>query len=98
LENALERAGVIGSPDRILAEDLPEAVLESAKPDSGSSAPAKYHDAVRDLKKQLILGALDQSAGNITEAAKLLGVHANYLHRLMSNLALRAAVKKPTTE
>jgi Nif-specific regulatory protein len=95
LENALERAVVIGSSDRILAEDLPETLLESAK--SGPTSHAKYHDAIRNLKKQLILGALDQSTGNITEAAKLLGVHANYLHRLMRNLELRPPIKKQTS-
>jgi Nif-specific regulatory protein len=94
LENALERAVVIGSSDRILAEDLPETLLESAK--SGATSPAKYHHAIRNLKKQLILGALDQSSG-ITEAAKLLGVHANYLHRLMRNFELRPQTKKQTT-
>jgi transcriptional regulator with GAF, ATPase, and Fis domain len=92
LENAMERAVVVGSCDTILAEDLPETVLESAK--CGGSAPAKYHDAIRSLKKQLILGALEQAGGNITEAAKLLGVHANYLHRLMRNLELRTTMKR----
>jgi DNA-binding NtrC family response regulator len=57
---------------------------------------AKYHDAIRGLKKQLILNALEQSGGNITEAAKFLGVHGNYLHRLMRNLDLRLALKKQT--
>src|ERR1700756_2361774 len=94
LENAMERAVVIGSSDRISAEDLPETVLDSAK--SAGVAPANYHDAVRNLKKQLILNALDQGAGNVTEAAKILGVHANYLHRLMRNFALRPAMRKQT--
>jgi len=44
----------------------------------------------------LILNALEQAGGSITEAAKLLGVHGNYLHRLMRNLDLRAAAKKQT--
>jgi len=57
---------------------------------------AKYHEAIRELKKQLILNALEESGGNITEAAKLLGVHGNYLHRLMRNLDLRLALKKQT--
>jgi Nif-specific regulatory protein len=95
LENAMERAVVIGSSDTILAEDLPETVLESSK--ASGCAPAKYHDAIRNLKKQLILSALDQAAGNITEAAKLLGVHANYLHRLMRNLELRTTMKKQSS-
>lgn len=94
LENAMERAVVIGSSEKILPEDLPDTVLESAK--GSEAAPAKYHQAIRNLKKQLILNALDQAGGHITEAAKLLGVHANYLHRLMRNLDLRSAMKKHT--
>jgi transcriptional regulator with GAF, ATPase, and Fis domain len=94
LENAMERAVVVGSSDRILAEDLPESVLETAK--AGCGASAKYHDAIRNLKKQLILNALHQSEGNVTDAATLLGVHANYLHRLMRNFQLRPTQKKHT--
>ena len=94
LENAMERAVVVGSSDLILAEDLPDTLVETGANHEPSAA--KYHDAIRDLKKQLILNALEQAGGNITEAAKLLGVHANYLHRLMRNLDLRLALKKQT--
>lgn len=92
LENAMERAVVIGSSDFILPEDLPEAVLETAP--ASAAGPAKYHDAIRDLKKQLILSAWEQSGGSFTEAAKILGVHPNYLHRLIRNLDLRVSLKK----
>jgi two-component system response regulator HydG len=95
LENAIERAVVVGTSDFILAEDLPETLMENTKAEFLGSA--KYHDAIRNLKKQLIVNALEQSGGNITEAAKQLGVHANYLHRLMRNLELRNALKKQTT-
>ena len=94
LENAMERAVVVGTSEWILPEDLPEMVVETG---AGSEAtPAKYHEAIRRLKKELILNALEQAGGNITEAAKLLGVHGNYLHRLIRNLELRAAAKKQT--
>jgi Nif-specific regulatory protein len=95
LENAMERAVVIGSSEKILAEDLPESLQESVE-GGGACGPAKYHEAIRDLKKKMILGALEQGQGSITEAAKLLGVHANYLHRLMRNLELRPRMKKQT--
>jgi DNA-binding NtrC family response regulator len=94
LENAMERAVVIGSSSFILPEDLPETLLESSPASSSAAAPAQYHDAVRNLKKQLILSAFEQSGGNITEAAKLLGLNPNYLHRLIRNLDLRLALKK----
>jgi Nif-specific regulatory protein len=105
LENAVERAVVLGSTERLLPEDLPETVLEAAPAagaaaaaSSSSDAPAPpvagYHDALREAKRRLILGALEQSAGSFTEAARLLGVHPNYIHRLVRNLNLRAEIKK----
>jgi Nif-specific regulatory protein len=95
LENAIERAVVLGSTERVLPEDLPETILE-AEPSAGSEATSitKYHDAVREAKKQFILRALEQSGGNFTEAARALGVHPNYLHRLIRNLNLRPELKK----
>ena len=91
LENAIERAVVLGSSGIILPEDLPETLHETPAQSMRSST---YHEAVRQLKRQLILTAMDQSEGKITEAARLLGVHSNYLHRLIRNLDLRLALKK----
>jgi len=91
LENAIERAVVLGSSDLILPEDLPEQVLERAVP-AGTSVDA-FHDAVRENKKQLIINAVEQANGNYTEAARLLGLHPNYLHRLIRNLNLKAVLK-----
>ncbi len=92
LENAIERAVVLGTTDRILLEDLPESVLES---EPAATAPGtKYHEAVAQTKRQIILGAMQQAKGSYTEAAKLLGVHPNYLHRLIRNLNLKDQLKK----
>jgi len=91
LENAIERAIVIGDSDLILPEDLPDALADRALPVSETAG--NFHEAVRDTKKRLILAALDQSQGNVTQAAKLLGLHPNYLHRLVSNLDLKATLK-----
>ena len=92
LENAIERAVVLGSSDLILPEDLPETLLEKAAP-AGSEGNA-FHDAVREAKKQLILNAIEQTQGNYAEAARLLGLHPNYLHRLIRNLNLRPALQR----
>ena len=98
LENAMERAVVVGTSEWILRDDLPEMVMEAGgagcTDEERAEAPAKYHEAVRQRKKELILHALDKAGGNITEAAKALGVHGNYLHRLMRNLDVRTAMKK----
>jgi transcriptional regulator with GAF, ATPase, and Fis domain len=36
---------------------------------------------------------MKKSDGNYTEAAKLLGLHPNYLHRLVKNLNLKQQLK-----
>ncbi|MFN2510941.1 MAG: sigma 54-interacting transcriptional regulator [Pyrinomonadaceae bacterium] len=93
LENAIERAVVLGVTDHILPEDLPEATLESEAATISMPAP-RYHEAVTHTKKQIILSAMDQAKGSYTEAAKILGVHPNYLHRLIRNLNLRDQIKQ----
>ncbi|MGA2595465.1 MAG: sigma 54-interacting transcriptional regulator [Bryobacteraceae bacterium] len=87
LENAIERAVVLGSTNVILPEDLPEELLE--KPASSGASATRYHEGVLEAKRNLIHRAIEQAVGNYTEAAKLLGVHPNYLHRLLTNLNLR---------
>lgn len=88
LENAIERAVVMGSTEHILSEDLPEPLLEAGAPHAPSESSG-YHNHVTHTKKQIILEAMKKSDGNYTEAAKLLGLHPNYLHRLVKNLNLK---------
>jgi Nif-specific regulatory protein len=92
LENAIERAVVLGTTEQILPEDLPEALLETVAAESPQTA--KYHEAVAQTKKQIILEAMEQAGGNYTEAARILEVHPNYLHRLIRNLNLRELIKR----
>jgi Nif-specific regulatory protein len=86
LENAIERSVVLGTTDIILPEDLPEAVLEARL---SPASPVRYHEAVTQAKKQIILDATTQVNGNFAEAARLLGVHPNYLQRLIQNLQIK---------
>jgi len=96
LENAIEYAVVMGSTPLILREDLPEAIAES----KSGAAPARagedasFHDAVKETKKDLIVRAVERSGGNYNAAARLLGLHPNYLHRLIKNLQIKAALKQ----
>ena len=91
LENAIERAVVLGTTNYILPEDLPENLLERK-----TTIPvviAGYHEAVTQTKRDVILRAMDQAKGNVTEAGRILGIHPNYLHRLIRNLDLREQSK-----
>jgi transcriptional regulator with GAF, ATPase, and Fis domain len=92
LENAIERAVVLGEGEVIEVEDLPESLLESG-PAAGAGIP-QFHEALQQTKRQLILEAIEATQCNYTEAANRLGLHPNYLHRLIRNLNLREDVRK----
>ncbi len=95
LENAIEHAIVLGASDEIRPEDLPEALLE--QPISKSEG-TKYHAAISELKKRLIRDALAEANGSYTDAAKILGVHPNYLHRLIRNLEMKAELREAESD
>jgi Nif-specific regulatory protein len=93
LQNALERAVVLGSSDHIRPEDLPEALVERERSEPARSGIVRYHDAVNTVKRDVIVKAIEQAGGNFTEAAKLLDLHPNYLHRLVRNMDLRKELR-----
>jgi transcriptional regulator with PAS, ATPase and Fis domain len=95
LENAVEHAVVLGSTPLILPEDLPDAIAEStpsSAASAGASGDAGFHDAVKETKKDLIMRAVERAGGNYNAAARLLGLHPNYLHRLIKNLQIKSAL------
>jgi transcriptional regulator with GAF, ATPase, and Fis domain len=91
LENAIEHAIVMGLTDEILLEDLPHTLLEEQ---SSRVATARYHNTLNQTKRNLVLSALDEAGGSPIEAARLLGIHPKYLHRLIRNLNLKSDVKR----
>ena len=89
MENAIERAVVLGNTDMLLPDDLPEALwANTPQPHDATS----YHEALTEMKKQLIRRTLEQTNGNYTEAAKLLRIHPTNLHRLVRTLGMRESI------
>jgi DNA-binding NtrC family response regulator len=80
LENAIERAMVIGKGDVILPDDLPLAVeTEGAEPPDKSLAAAE---------KEHIERVLAEMDGNVTQAAKVLGIDRGTLYNKMKRYGL----------
>ncbi|MFN7993590.1 MAG: sigma 54-interacting transcriptional regulator [Bryobacteraceae bacterium] len=88
LENAIERAIVLGSTERIEPEDLPETVFEAGALSGGGGGG--FVAGIAEAKKRIILEAIEKANGNYTEAARLLDLHPNSLHRMIRNLSLKA--------
>jgi transcriptional regulator with GAF, ATPase, and Fis domain len=86
LENVIEQALALGTSDRITLDDLPLMQSVTAARRLGS---LNYHETVEGTKRDLILRAFEEADHNHTAAARLLGVHPNYLHRLLRNFDLR---------
>ena len=92
LSNAIERAVVLGEGDVLRPEDLPESLLEAER--AGETALPAYHEALNETKRRLIREAVEAARGNYTEAAKRLGLHPNYLHRLIRNLGMKEQLRR----
>jgi len=86
LENAIERAVVLGQSDVVLPEDLPETVLESAPV---AEAGGALQASVSETKRQVILNAWREAGGDHNQAAALLKIHPNSLRRLIRTMNLR---------
>jgi two-component system, NtrC family, response regulator HydG len=92
LENAVEYAVILGQEAMIGPDDLPDAVAEGLVA-GGRTRPVtlRFRDTIERAKVDLVTRALEESRGNHTAAARLLGLHPNYLHRLLRNLKMRPA-------
>ena len=87
LENAIERALVLGTTDVVRPEDLPDSVVDAGQYPSVSASG--FNGSITEAKKRLIIETLQKTRGNHAEAARLLDLHPNSLHRLIRNLNLK---------
>jgi Nif-specific regulatory protein len=90
LECAIESAVAVGSTEGILPEDLPESVLPPG--DAPDDLVPRYHRAVNETRRELILKAYQQGASH-ARAAAILGLHPHSLTRLVRVLDLQSAIQ-----
>jgi DNA-binding NtrC family response regulator len=82
LANVIERAVVIGQPPVIQQEDLPLEIL-AARAQQAESGNLSYQEATDRYRRELIIKTLQQTSGNRSAAAKLLGLERSYFLKLM---------------
>ena len=91
LENAVERAAVLGSFETVLPEDLPDAVRGVAEIGEGSAAPLEK--SVGEAKRDTVMRAWREAAGDYKTAAAILEMHPNSLLRLIRKLGMREILR-----
>lgn len=84
LENIVERAISFANGPEILPSDLPDYILKT--PTQKFMKTLKLKEALADVEKEIIWNALQKSGGNITRAAKELGIHRQQLQRKLKKL------------
>jgi DNA-binding NtrC family response regulator len=97
LRNTIERAVVLTEGDEITLEVLPEEVTErepqrhntiQVTEENETSNITNFKEAKREFEKKHIEKCLDKTAGNITQAAALLGMHRQSLQHKIKELGL----------
>lgn len=104
LENVLERTILFANGETIQLEDLPEelgqvgdkpekSITDSGQFSAESLADSSLKEIVREqtskVEKELIVKALDETSGNVTQAAKLLKISRKSLQMKMKDFGLR---------
>ena len=88
LRNAMERVAYLTAGDKVDAEDLAFTLSPGAKRGDGMEIGLPLAEATHDFQADYIRRTIDQVRGNVTEAAKLLGVHRSNLYRKMKALGM----------
>jgi DNA-binding NtrC family response regulator len=90
LENTIEYAIAFSSGPLIDREDLPRYILENRKlTEEARSIPLMpLREAKSQFEKSLIMAALIESEGNISEAARLLNIHRQNLQQKIRLLGI----------
>ena len=89
LENAIEHSVVLSEGGVLLPSDLPDTVCDAVP----AGELGAFHSSVTDAKRESILRAY-RDGGDYKGAAKILGLHPNYLLRLVRNLGMKHLVMK----
>jgi Nif-specific regulatory protein len=89
LKNLMERLAYLSTEQKIDAEDL--SFTDTAQSDTSLAAiEGPLSDATREFQIRYIERTLDRARGNMSEAARLLGLHRSNLYRKMKQLGMAA--------
>jgi len=89
LQNVVERSAVLVEGASIGVDDLPMELSVGAPGDTFSEA-VPLNEATDRFERQMVLRMLDRVDGNVSEAARALGIHRNSLKAKLARWKIRA--------
>jgi transcriptional regulator with PAS, ATPase and Fis domain len=89
LEHAIERAVFLGKGSRIGLEDLPPNIVANGQSSVVLAQALRRQLTLRDLEREYVAKVLEETNGNKTEAAKILGVDRTTLYRKLEEYKLK---------
>ena len=87
LENAIERAVVLETSRTLSPNSLPQPIAETAAPPEEETADPVIHP-LAEVEREAIAQAIRHTQGNLTAAAKGLGIHRSTLFRKIKKYEL----------
>jgi Nif-specific regulatory protein len=88
LRNLMERLAYLTSSERIEAEDLAFILSPAGAAPSLVDAGLNLSDATHEFQRKYIQQSIERARGNVSQAAKNLGVHRSNLYRKMRQLGM----------
>jgi DNA-binding NtrC family response regulator len=90
LRNLVERLVILCDGPQIGADDVARVLPGARKPRTDRfRAGASFHELVEEAEREIILGALDQHQGNVSDTARTLGLERSHLYKKMRALGLK---------
>jgi DNA-binding NtrC family response regulator len=96
LRNLVERLAILCDGPIISAADVAAALPGGRRPRTERFRPgASFHALVEEAEREIILGALDAHADNVSETARDLGLERSHLYKKMRALGVKRGGGEP---
>lgn len=89
LRNIMERMAILATAERIACESVP---MEIRAPSAAFSGASKLEEIRAQAERARIREALEAAGGNVSAAARTLGVERTHLHKRMRALGLKSGI------
>jgi len=96
LENVIHRSLLVASGSELRLDDLPrELRLPSGQPARVATAGSGEPRSLEELEREAIQDAIDHFGGNLSDAARQLGIGRSTLYRKIEQYGLRTSREEP---